>query len=157
MNAPIDASQFSCLRSYPAGQVIFNEGEAGDCAFVVCEGSVEIFKGSGKREMRLATCEAGGIFGEMALVDDAARSASARALTPASCLVLPKERFRHLFEEADPLARALLRILVANVRETSDTMVLFHRALTDLRHELGLPATDCRFLAEASPVPDCPL
>ncbi|HMA16785.1 MAG TPA: cyclic nucleotide-binding domain-containing protein [Kiloniellaceae bacterium] len=155
MNAPIDPSEFSCLRSYTAGQVIFNEGEVGDCAFVVCEGSVEIFKGGRQRALRLATCEAGGIFGEMALVDDAPRSASARALTPASCLVLPKERFRHLFEEADPFARALLRILVANVRETSDTMVLFHRALSDLRHELNLPPADARSLA--APAPDCPL
>lgn len=155
MNAPIDPSEFSCLRTYTAGQVIFGEGEQGDCAFVVCEGEIAIVKGAGAKERRLATCGAGEMFGEMALVDDSPRSASARAETAASCLVLPKDRFRRFFDEADPFVRALLCILVANVRETSDSLVLFHQALSDLRHQLGLPTVDCRTLA--SQAPDSPL
>lgn len=132
----IDPTEFSSTRHYVPGSIIFREGERGNTAFIVCEGSIEIFKGSGEDHVSLTTCETGAIFGEMALIDDAPRSASARAKTYATCLVLPKDRFRRFFDEADPFIRGLLRILVANVRETSDSMALFHRALEDLRPEL---------------------
>jgi CRP/FNR family transcriptional regulator, cyclic AMP receptor protein len=135
MMTVIDPSEFSCVRYYAAGQTIFKEGERGNTALVVCEGAIEIFKGNGDREVRVALCDAGSIFGEMALVDDSPRSASARAQTHATCLVLPKDRFRRFFDEADPFVRGLLCILVANVRETTDSMALFHRALADLRSE----------------------
>lgn len=119
-------------RFFKPGQIIFQEGERGTCAYLIRSGTVEIFKTDGGDEVFLARCAAGELFGEMALIDDAPRSATARATCHTACLALSKERFRKLLEETDPFIRGLLRILSANVRESNHSIALFHKALTDL-------------------------
>ncbi|HMA16784.1 MAG TPA: cyclic nucleotide-binding domain-containing protein [Kiloniellaceae bacterium] len=119
-------------RLFKPGQVIFREGERGGCAYLVRSGTVEIFKSDGDDEVFLARCTAGELFGEMALIDDVPRSDTARATTHTACLVLSKERFRRLLEEADPFIRGLLRILSGNVRVSNHSIALFHKALTEL-------------------------
>ena len=65
---------------YPKGGFVFREGESADYAYVLKEGSVEILKTSADGDLILATLsEPNTIFGEMALIDGAPRSASARA------------------------------------------------------------------------------
>lgn len=126
------AAEASHERYFKPGQTIFREGERGACAFLIRSGTVEIFKDDGGGEVFLARCEAGELFGEMALIDDVPRSASARAKAHTCCLVLSKERFREVLEETDPFIRGLLRILSGNVRVSNDSIALFHKALADL-------------------------
>jgi CRP/FNR family transcriptional regulator, cyclic AMP receptor protein len=135
-------TDFCSLRTFQEGKTIFKEGERGNCAYVVCEGTVEIVKDVGTGEVTLATCGAGAMFGEMALTDDAGRSATARAKTPTKCLVFPRNRFREFFDQADPFVRGLLRILVANVRETSDSMALFYQALSEIQQDRAKRESD---------------
>ncbi len=71
-------------REYDASQIIFHKGELGRCMYVILSGSVDILDG----ERVLARLERGENFGEMALLSNAARSASAQAVTPTSVLVL---------------------------------------------------------------------
>jgi CRP-like cAMP-binding protein len=130
MTTPPDAASHE--RHFKPGQTIFREGERGTCAFLIRNGAVEIFKGDGEGELFLARCKAGELFGEMALIDDVPRSASARAESHTSCLVLSKERFREVLEATDPFIRGLLRILAGNVRVSNDSIALFHKALADL-------------------------
>ena len=70
------------LVSYSAGGVIFRQGYPGDHAYVIEQGEVEIFNEwpDGRIES-IAVLASGQMFGEMALTDDAPRSASARAKT----------------------------------------------------------------------------
>ena len=69
------------LLRYDAGDVIFNEGETGDCLYLVCEGAICISKmGRGGKQETLGFIHPGNFFGEMALIDGQPRSAQATAV-----------------------------------------------------------------------------
>jgi signal transduction histidine kinase len=73
------AAQMVVRRCDP-GEVIFNEGDAGDCLYLIAKGSVKISKkGRGGQQETLTYLPEGDFFGEMALVDNARRSAQASA------------------------------------------------------------------------------
>ncbi|MSP87761.1 MAG: cyclic nucleotide-binding domain-containing protein [Alphaproteobacteria bacterium] len=74
-------------HTFLPGDVIFREGEMGDCAFIINQGLVEITKKSGRRSVVLDRVGVQGIFGEMAMIDAKPRSATATALEPTQCLV----------------------------------------------------------------------
>ncbi len=99
-------------KVFYAGQKIFGEGEAGDRAYLIQEGSVEISKNG----LVLATLGRGELFGEMALVDDKPRMASAKAETDVSVVIINRDSFREKLAKADPFIRGLLNIFVRNIR-----------------------------------------
>lgn len=104
-------------RTFQAGDIIFSEGERGDRAYIVQTGAVAIEKGlpEGGRRL-LGRIPPGGIFGEMSLVDDKPRMASARSLEETVCLVVPKHLLDKKLAAADPFIVALLRMVIANAR-----------------------------------------
>ncbi|MFD2235799.1 cyclic nucleotide-binding domain-containing protein [Phaeospirillum tilakii] len=102
-------------KVFYAGTRILQEGEIGDRAYLIQEGEVEI---SRKSEV-LATIGKGELFGEMALIDDHPRMASARAVTDVSCVVITRDTFREKLAQADPFLRGLLNIFVRNIRNLS--------------------------------------
>ncbi|MGC2854122.1 cyclic nucleotide-binding domain-containing protein [Novispirillum sp. DQ9] len=103
-----------------AGAHIFREGDDGDRAYLVQQGTVEIVRRRADgTEVILGEITKGGIFGEMALVDDQPRMAAARALTGVTLLVVTREQFREKLDAADPFIRALLKIFVHNIRQVS--------------------------------------
>ncbi len=68
------------LIQFDTEDIIFHEGEPGDCLFLVCEGSVKISKtGRGGLQETLGFIQPGNFFGEMALIDGQPRSAQAAA------------------------------------------------------------------------------
>lgn len=105
--------------TFQPGEVIFHEGDAGDRAFIVTRGLVEISKTSPKRRIVLEKIGVQGIFGEMALIDDRPRSATATAIELTQCMVVQHKELRQKLERTDPFVRALLRIMVRNVRSTN--------------------------------------
>lgn len=99
-----------------SGEVLFDEGEPGDCFYVVSEGSVEIVKGTqGGGEEKLAVRRAGEAFGEMALLNDAPRSATARAVEHSQLLTLSRDDFQKLLGD-DSLALRMLQVLSKALR-----------------------------------------
>jgi signal transduction histidine kinase len=97
-------------RSFQAGEVIFSAGDPGDGLFLVESGAVRISAVVGENEPRvLATIGAGDFFGEMAVLDDAPRSASATADTKTTVTYLGRERLLQLLEDQPRLALALVR------------------------------------------------
>ncbi len=101
---------------FPARSVVFRQGDEGDRAYVVETGEVEIACLEGDRRRVLGVVGKGGIFGEMALVDDQRRMADAVALSPTTCLVVERDQFREKLDAADPFIKAILRIFVRNIR-----------------------------------------
>lgn len=85
-------------RRFEAGAEVFAVKSEGDALYVVVDGRVELSRGG----LVLATIKAGGHFGEMAMVDQSPRSATARAATPVRALVLERRRFFELMR-TDPL------------------------------------------------------
>jgi CRP-like cAMP-binding protein len=83
---------------------------------------VEIVKKSDAGEVVLGTLGTGGMFGEMALIDDKPRMASARAVGKASVTVIPRQLMDRKIAEMDPFARGLTRILMDHVRTMAKSM-----------------------------------
>ena len=110
-------SKVNPRKIFAPGAVVFREGEAGDCAFIVESGRIDIVKQDGKDQRRLGSVEPGGIFGEMALVDDQPRMATALAATKTSLVLVSAATFRTKIDAVDPFIGALLRIFNSNVRQ----------------------------------------
>ncbi|MFC1575630.1 cyclic nucleotide-binding domain-containing protein, partial [Gemmatimonadota bacterium] len=79
--------------SLNAGEVLFEEGDEGDEFYVVMRGAVELYKGRDEVREKLAVARDGGAFGEMALLNDAPRSASALAVQDSHLLAIPRDGF----------------------------------------------------------------
>ena len=106
--------------TYNDGDFIFREGEAGDTAFVLLDGTVQISRHDDGKTIPIGIVNVGGIFGEMALIDDGERMASARAVGEATeALVISRRVFEEKLESADPFLRALISILTKRVRPTA--------------------------------------
>lgn len=103
-----------------AGQYIFREGEEGNLAYLVQEGRVEIIKRTPAGDKLLGDVSRGGIFGEMALVDNQPRMASARAAEQTTLIVVTREQFEKKLKDADPFIRGLLNIFVRNIRQMAN-------------------------------------
>lgn len=102
---------------YAMDQVIFREGKPGSAAYVVQEGKVEIYKTiNGNEEVVLGTIDAGGLFGELALVDNQPRMASARATERTVLIAISRQTFEQKMSGSDRFIRAVLRILLGNYR-----------------------------------------
>ena len=106
--------------SIQAGQAIFDEGDFGDRAYIVEDGIVEISRKVGGEKMTLGTVERNGIFGEMALIDESNRIASAVAIIDTVLIPVPKVAIQSILANADPLLRKLVSVLVSNARSLSD-------------------------------------
>ncbi len=104
----------------PTGGQVFSDGEAGECAYVVQEGLIEIIKGLSGEEVVLGTIEKGGIFGEMALIDNRPRMASARAAMPSTLIIITRPAFQKKMSKCDPFVKGLLGIFVKNIRRMAD-------------------------------------
>ena len=102
------------------GERFFKEGDEGNRAYVVQAGEVVIIKSTGDEDndkaVVLGTIGKGGIFGEMALIDNQPRMASATALTGTTCVIIHDTVFHKKMQEADPFMAGLLRIFVRNIR-----------------------------------------
>lgn len=117
-------------RDVAAGDVIFSEGETGNEMFVVVAGKVRISRRlDGVGEEALAILEPGAYFGEMAMIDDAPRSADAHAHSACALAVLAREDLDHLMFIDKDLAYDLLwtfvRTLTTRLRETNDKIKAF--------------------------------
>ncbi|MEX2643048.1 MAG: cyclic nucleotide-binding domain-containing protein [Acetobacterales bacterium] len=107
-------------RVVPKGQEIFREGAQALCAYFVESGEVEIYltvrESEGKTRQVLGRVGQGGIFGEMGLVDDEPRMASARTSEDSVLVLVGREAFRQKLAKADPFIRGLLTIFARNIR-----------------------------------------
>lgn len=107
-------------RSFKVGQYVFREFEVGDLAFVVKSGAVEIVKLIDNNEIVLGTIRQGGIFGEMALIDDKPRMASARAIDEGTTvIVVTRDLFVSKLKKTDPFIKGLLNVLADHIRSLS--------------------------------------
>lgn len=103
-------------RTYRAGEVIFKQGESAQEMYVVKEGKVTIFLEDKAEESVLEVIGPYGIFGEMALVDNSPRSASAVAQTDVALLAIDEEGFQKHVHTTPFFAIEVLRITVKRLR-----------------------------------------
>jgi len=102
-------------RSAKAGEIIFKEDDAADELFVIKSGQVGIRIGN----RTLSELSANSIFGEMALIDDAPRSATAVALTYVELVPVFEKQFLFLVSQTPFFALKVMRVLARRLRAAS--------------------------------------
>ncbi len=103
---------------YLPGEVIIREGDRGDKLYVLLEGEVAIIKNHGTpSEHRLATMTSSDFIGEMAILDDAPRSATAVAVAPSKLLTLDGMSLKELIRQMPEIAFAIFPVLTHRVRD----------------------------------------
>jgi CRP/FNR family transcriptional regulator, cyclic AMP receptor protein len=114
-------------RRFRRGEVIFHIGDPGDALFVIVEGEVKISLPSETGdEAILATLRPGDVFGELALLDGAPRSASATAMSVTETVVLPRDRFRELIATEAGVRDALLASIAGELRRLTTHVEELH-------------------------------
>lgn len=101
------------------GQVLFEEGDAGDQAYLIKEGEVEIVRQIGNTEHILARLGRGDIFGEMALIDNQPRMATARVAEDAELAIITRENIEARLSrlaQSDMVVRRLIDVFVTRIR-----------------------------------------
>lgn len=112
-------SKTTYTKAFKKGEVIFKEGDAGECAYLIDSGSVEIqVSNLDDNSTPVANLGVGDIFGEMAIIDGAIRSATAVALEGCELVEVSKNQLNERIEDADPVVRFLLSILMNRLKET---------------------------------------
>ncbi len=110
------------LMYYPKDYELFAEGEQGDALYIIKNGSVEIFHPPISKEeelKRVAVINDNGFFGEMALVNNEKRNASAKTLLDSEIFILSKDDFKNLLSSNHALAE---QISLAVVKRTDDNL-----------------------------------
>jgi CRP-like cAMP-binding protein len=107
--SPRDTKDF---KSFSAGQQIFREGQPGDVMYIVVEGNVDILVG----DKIVETVGPGGILGEMALIDNKARSATAIAKTDCKLMPINKTHFVFLVQETPYFALQVMKTMTDRLR-----------------------------------------
>lgn len=108
-------------RQYRAGTTIFHRDDPGSTLHVINSGLVKLVLASPEgREVTVGILDAGDFFGELALLDGGARSASAVALEAVETLTLDREPFIAMLERHPQVATALLGVLGDRLRRTDE-------------------------------------
>jgi CRP/FNR family transcriptional regulator, cyclic AMP receptor protein len=105
-------------QAYPAGHRFINVGDQGEIMFVVTEGEVDIML----RGKVLETVHAGGIFGELALIDHRERSADVIAKSDVKVSSLDQKRFLYLVRNHPFFALEVMKIMADRLRKFDDLL-----------------------------------
>lgn len=100
------------VEYYSAGDVVFEAGDEGQFMYVVQDGEVEVSAHS----QVIDTLGPGGIFGEMALIDNALRTATVRAKTDCRLVALDETKFMHHVHRTPFFALQVMRIMNERLR-----------------------------------------
>jgi CRP/FNR family transcriptional regulator, cyclic AMP receptor protein len=116
---------------YTKGQALFRQGDKGDAAFLVKSGSVAIFREADGRRIPLATIRRGELFGEMAVIDNSARMATAFTLEESTLMMISVDVMMDKIRKSDPFIKALVHMLMNNLRSVHDSYTPKSRSLLD--------------------------
>jgi len=108
---------------FPAGAQIFTKGDAGNFAYVIESGNVEMTVSRSGRKVVLARYRDGDLLGESALVDDEPRAATAVAVEETQVVVLDKRTLREHVANSDETVQLLLRLTLERLRSLEQLVV----------------------------------
>ena len=116
-----DNAELRFRRTYAPGEIIFHQGDPGDAMYVVDDGEIEIVLDTTDGPVVLSRLVKGETFGEMALVDDLPRSASAVAGTNgASAMAIDVSHFIYLVSQQPAFALMVLGVMARRLRTKNE-------------------------------------
>jgi CRP-like cAMP-binding protein len=132
------------LVAHPMGEIIFSEGDIGTEMYIVQTGTVELLKAIGGETKVLATLEKGDFFGEMSVLEDVPRTASARAKTDVELVKINGATFDAMLKSNTEIAVRMMRKLSRRLREVTAM----------LEESLGRRVAEEEKPAQRRPVPE---
>ncbi len=129
-------------RSVKKGETIFSEGEPGDCAYIIEAGCVELSIMIDGVQRKISTIQVGALFGEMALIGDHLRIATAIATEDTELVVIPEKYFAERLENTDKFISLLLKIML-------------HRYLSMRSRLDGVVGPASTLVVPETPLPEC--
>jgi CRP/FNR family cyclic AMP-dependent transcriptional regulator len=131
----------------PTGHTLFQAGDPGDSLFIVRQGQIELFiKDTAGQKIILHTAETGDMFGELAMLDAGARTATALALTESEVLVLDRDDLVLLFQRKPEAALHMLASLTSLTRKADD--LLRTRVSRNVNEEMEVHSTILQKIAD---------
>ena len=110
------------LRRVSSGEVVFHEGDLGTEMYIIQEGQVEILRLGSEGPRRLALLEKGDFFGEMSILDELPRTATAAAVTDARLLEINGATFDEMLRANPEIAIRIMRKLSLRVRRADEQL-----------------------------------
>src|SRR3569833_89855 len=132
--------------SAPAGELVIREGDQGNALLIILAGELEITKHDDGRDIALAARKVGDILGEMSLLEQWPRTASARASSDSELLEVDASAFRKVLEVDPIIATTILRTMAGRLRSTEASLMQREKLASlgtlaaGLAHELNNPA-----------------
>lgn len=139
----IKVNKVTKTKSYAADEIVFKEGTIGDSLYIVKKGSVRVTKmgepGAGGEEKVLAILNTWDHFGEIALVDHQARSATIIANEDTELIQLKEEDFQKLLVEDKEIAlkfyKSFVKALCTRLRDTNESLTFSRTMLEQMERE----------------------
>src|SRR5512140_2082174 len=126
-------------REFARGTVLFREGEPGKEMYVVQSGRVNVSKNAGDVEKILASLGPGEFLGEMSILNNKPRSATATCAEPSKVLVIDATPFEAMIRGNAEIAIRMIKKLADRLQEADDQIenLLFHDASSRVVHFLA--------------------
>jgi len=118
-------------RVVQAGEVIFSQGEPADCAYIIESGKIQVLVKRDGQQALFATLSPGDLVGEMALIDDRVRTATARAVVKCELIAIPCDYVKQKLDHSDPTLRLFLNVVMERYRD-------IHTRLMHVMEELAI-------------------
>ena len=115
------------LIDVSSGEIVFNEGDAGDYVCFVVDGALDVLiKSETEDSIIITTLSKGHSIGEMAVIDELSRSATVKAHTKATLITFSREKFNYILEKHSSIGvkilKSISRLLSLNLRQTSSRL-----------------------------------
>jgi CRP/FNR family transcriptional regulator, cyclic AMP receptor protein len=107
------------VKVFASGETIFKQGESAQVMYMVIEGDIDLMVG----RVVVETAHPGSFIGEMALIDDSPRSASARANCECRVFPIDEARFNTLVQETPSFALDVMKALAQRLRRSNETLI----------------------------------
>ena len=119
---------------FAAGQELFHEGDAGDAAYVIIDGAVDVLKDTDDGEQLLVTLKKNAFVGDIAILCDVPRTATVKAVDRIETLKIQKEHFLRLLTEFPEMAVEVTRVLAQRLQKTTDDLTACREELEHARN-----------------------
>ncbi len=108
--------------SYRSGEALFRQGEDGDAAFVILNGTADVLVETDAGAVKVAELAENSVVGEIAILCDVARTATVRAITPVEVLRISKENFLKLLADFPEMTLEVVRVLASRLAQTTSEL-----------------------------------